>query len=65
MKELTNQTPADVNPVLPARAFVNIYKDEQGRFISDTEYKSYNSAYENRDQFSTYVETVEIVRHSR
>ena len=64
-QDLKNETPADAKPVLPARAFVNIYEDEQGKFIGDTEYESYNWAYENRDQLSTYVETVEIVRHGR
>ena len=45
------------------RAFVNVYEDEDGRFIGDEEYISYQSAFENRDDLSTYRETVEIVRH--
>lgn len=45
------------------RAFVNLYEDEEGRFIGDQEYTSYKSAYENRDDLTTYRETVEIVRH--
>lgn len=45
------------------RAFVNIYEDEEGRFISDKEYDSFKSAFENRDDLSIYRETVEIVRH--
>lgn len=45
------------------RAFVNVYEDDDGRFISDEEYSSYDSAFENKDDLSTYRETVEIVRY--
>ena len=51
-----------VNPVLAARAFVNIYEDTEARFIGDAEYETWEEAYSERDELSTYVETVEIVR---
>jgi len=47
------------------RAFVNIYQDEKGRYISDSEYTTYEQAFENRDALSTYIETVEIVRSKK
>lgn len=43
------------------RRFVNIYQDKKGRFISGADYKSYEEAFENRDDLDTYVETVEII----
>lgn len=42
--------------------FVNVYYDASGRFLGDEDYESYEAAYNSRDQLSTYVETVEIVR---
>lgn len=49
--------------VVSKRAFVNVYEDDEGRFIGDEEYTTYESAFENRDDLSTYRETVEIIRH--
>jgi hypothetical protein len=42
--------------------WVNIYEDENGRFLSDQEYPSYKKAFENKDPISTYKETVRIAR---
>jgi len=42
--------------------FVNIYEDKEGKFIGDTEYDSFERAFENRDNLSSYRETVEICR---
>lgn len=47
------------------RTFVTIYEDERGRFISDSEYPTWQEAYESRDQLSSYRETVEIVRYNQ
>ena len=44
------------------RVFVNIYEDKQGRFISVCDHTTYKDAYESRDDLSTYIETVEIIR---
>lgn len=55
-------SPNDAKPVVSRRAFVNIYGDANGRFLGDEDYDSYEAAFENRDQLSAYVETVEIVR---
>ena len=49
-------------PIVMRRAFVNVYGDANGRFLGDEDYESYEAAYEARDQLSTYVETVEVVR---
>lgn len=59
---LNHQTPADAKPVLAARAFVNIYEDTEGKFIGDAEWETWDEAYSERDDLSSYVETVEIVR---
>lgn len=48
---------------LKKRYFVNIYKDNIDRFISDIDYNSYKEAYDNRDKLTTYIETVEIKRN--
>lgn len=48
------------------RSFVNVYEDEDGRFIGDANYPDYESAYKNRDNLSTYrktVEVIEIIKH--
>ena len=45
--------------------FVNIYEDGQGRFIGDTDYDTYQDAFDNRDVLSTYVETVKITRFNK
>ena len=45
------------------RAFVNIYHDEEGKYIGDFEYDSFQEAFDHRDNLRSYVETVEIVRH--
>jgi len=42
--------------------FVNVYQDEKGRYIGDSDYQTWESAYNNRDVLSTYLETVEILR---
>ena len=42
--------------------FVNIYKDDKGRFISDEEYSTWREAFDNKDDISTYSETVQILR---
>lgn len=44
------------------RSFINIYEDKQGRFLSGCDYTTYKDAYESRDNLSTYIETVEIIR---
>lgn len=43
--------------------FVNVYLDDKGRFLGDHEYETYQEAFSNRDDLSTYVETVEIIRY--
>lgn len=40
--------------------FVNVYRDDNGRFLSNDDYDSFESAYKNRDQVRTYLETVQI-----
>lgn len=47
-----------------SKTFINIYEDEKGKFISNLEYDSYESAFDNRDDLTTYIETVEIIRKS-
>lgn len=47
---------------MPEQTFVNIYQDADGRYIGDTEYPSYEDAFESRDDLTTYIETVEIIR---
>ena len=44
------------------RVFVNIYEDKKGRFISNADYATYKDAHESRDDLSSYIETVEIIR---
>ena len=44
------------------RVFVNIYKDPNGRFLSDEDYSTNEDAYHSRDKLFTYIETVEIIR---
>lgn len=44
------------------RSFVNIYIGDDGRFISECDYDSYDEAYKNRDKTDNYLETVEILR---
>jgi hypothetical protein len=44
------------------RRFVNIYQDDNGRYISENDYESYEKALEARDKGETYIETVEIIR---
>lgn len=46
----------------PSRTFVNIYQDDEGRFISDNDHNSYEDAIKDKDFLGTYVETVEIIR---
>ena len=63
--EVQNTTSSQHNAKLPVsrRAFVNIYKDRYGnRHISDEDYDSYEAAIDGKDDISTFVETVEIVR---
>jgi hypothetical protein len=60
--ETTTSSSNSINAVLPARAFVNIYEDTEGRYIGDAEWETWEEAYSERDELSTYVETVEIVR---
>lgn len=43
--------------------FINIYKDENGRFISDEEWSTYKDAFDNRDKLNTYIETVKIIHN--
>lgn len=45
--------------------FVNVYEDIDGRFISNSEYETYEDAYQHHDDFPSYIETIEIVRHER
>ena len=52
----------DEKSIISHRTFVNVYRDDNGRYLGDEDYSSYESAFTNRDQVSTYVETVEIVR---
>jgi len=47
------------------RTFVNVYVDEDGRHISDIDHPSYQEAYDERDNLSTYIETVEIIRQKK
>ena len=42
--------------------WVNIYEDIQGRYIGDSEYSSYQEAFDERDELYTYLETVQINR---
>lgn len=44
------------------RVFINIYENHKGRFISLKDYATHKGAYENRDDLSSYIETVEIIR---
>lgn len=44
------------------RVFINIYENDKGRFISLKDYTTHKGAYENRDDLSSYIETVEIIR---
>lgn len=61
--EVAEETKSQLGAV-SQRAFVNIYEDEDGeRFISREDYSEFQHAFEMRDEVSTYVETVEIVRH--
>lgn len=46
------------------RVFVNVYDNGNGRFLSH-DYASFDEAYENRADISTYIETVEIVRNEK
>lgn len=46
------------------RVFVNVYDNGNGRFLSN-DYASFDEAYENRADISTYIETVEIIRHEK
>lgn len=59
----TSETANDGNAPVICRAFVNVYKDADGRFLGDIEYDTWKLAYDGRDVLTTYVETVEIVRH--
>lgn len=43
-------------------SFVNVYKDEEGRYISDEEYDSLSEAMEFVDYGVGYVETVNFLR---
>ena len=49
-------------PSVKADGWVNIYEDIQGRYIGDSEYSSYQEAFDERDELSTYLETVQISR---
>jgi hypothetical protein len=49
-------------PSVKADGWVNIYEDIQGRYIGDCEYSSYQEALDERDELSTYLETVQISR---
>jgi len=56
-------TPTEkATPIVPHRTFVNVYCDDNGRFLGDEDYQSYEAAYNSRDKLSTYIETIEIVR---
>ena len=44
--------------------FVNVYFDEEGKFLGDHEYSKYKYAYEMRDDLDNYVETIQIIRHT-
>jgi len=47
------------------RTFVNVYEDDEGRYISDKDSSSYKEAYDGRDNIKAYLETVEIIRHKK
>ena len=53
---------ASTAPSVKAEGWVNIYEDIQGRYIGDSEYSSYQEALDERDELSTYLETVQISR---
>jgi len=53
---------ADVSGSLPQGCFVNVYEDDDGKYISDKEHRSFEAAFESRDKISTYRETIEIRR---
>ena len=53
---------AATTPSVKADGWVNIYEDIQGRYIGDSEYSSYQEALDERDELSTYLETVQISR---
>ena len=53
---------AATTPSVKAEGWVNIYEDIQGRYIGDSEYSSYQEALDERDELSTYLETVQISR---
>lgn len=42
--------------------WVNVYKDDEGRFLGDAEYDTFKSCYENRDKLNSYIETAQILR---
>jgi hypothetical protein len=44
------------------RFFINIYADEEGRYISGSDYETYQEAFDSRDELESYIETVEIIR---
>jgi len=50
------------NEDIEAGAFINIYEDQDGKYISDDEYPTYNEARRNRDAVAIYVETVRIIK---
>jgi hypothetical protein len=52
--------PVEAMDSLPAQKFVNIYEDDNGRFISDTYYESYAEAFEGRDPVN-YLTTIEFI----
>ncbi len=62
LKEKLQHVADDIDAIANRRYFVNIYADANGRFLGDEDYVSYKEAFNNRDQLSTYIETVEIVR---
>jgi len=68
-KEVTFEQLKDIleslNGLSEPRIFVNVYKDDSGRYISMADYSSTKEAYDERDNLSTYLETVEIIRHKK
>jgi len=68
-KEVTFEQLKDIleslNGLSDPRTFVNVYMDEDGRHISDIDHSSHREAYDGVDPISTYLETVEIIRHKK
>lgn len=71
-KKINPQKPIGINEfvnklsskyiVATKSAYFNIYEDDEGRFISNEDYNSYESAFENKDDVNAYKETVAVVK---